>query len=196
MNRVIQSTERGPAHHSRFALPNEERFFSIVTTPVGELLVVSDGSSLVELHLPAGAPFEKTTRPYIRDDRLLKPVADELAAYFSGELTKFTVMLAPSGTEFQRAVWNALCEIEYGATATYGEVAAAINRPKAPRAVGMANHVNPIALIIPCHRVIGANGALTGYAGGLDLKKALLGHEASVVAGERPSWAAGDYPAA
>ncbi len=152
------------------------------------MLVVSDGASVVELHLPGRKSSGQLPAHYRRDDRVLRPAADEIAAYFDGDLTEFTVALAPSGTDFQRSVWNALCEIEYGTVSTYGEVAAAVDRPRAPRAVGMANHVNPIALIIPCHRVIGANGTLTGYAGGLDLKRALLSHEAAVRAGERPDW--------
>ncbi|HVB00544.1 MAG TPA: methylated-DNA--[protein]-cysteine S-methyltransferase [Acidimicrobiales bacterium] len=188
MNTNMQSTERRSANYPRFIEPNEERFFSVIATPVGEMLLVGDGSSLVELHLPATAPFEKITDQYTRDDRVLKPVAEQISAYFSGDLTIFTIGLAPSGTNFQLSVWNALCDIEYGTTAAYGEVATAIGRPKAPRAVGMANHVNPIALVIPCHRVIGANGALTGYGGGLDLKRTLLSHEASVRAGNRPNW--------
>jgi len=157
------------------------------------MLLVGDGVSLVELHLPASAPFDKITEQYTRDDEVLSPVAEEIAAYFSGDLTMFTVPLAPSGTVFQLSVWDALCDIAYGTTATYGEIATAVGRPKAPRAVGMANHVNPIALIIPCHRVIGANGALTGYGGGLDLKATLLSLETSILAGERPSWSAGGH---
>lgn len=100
---------------------------------------------------------------------------------------EFATPLAPLGTPFQRAVWQALLDIAYGTTATYGEIAASVGRPKAQRAVGMANHVNPIALIIPCHRVIGASGSLTGYGGGLPLKAALLELESDVVAGRRPS---------
>jgi len=145
------------------------------------LLLISDGTSLVELQLPSFAPFDGFTDGSSRDDALLKPVAMEIEAYLAGELRAFSTPLAPSGTSFQLAVWSALCDIAYGTTASYGDVAFAIGRPKAPRAVGMANHVNPIALIIPCHRVIGANGSLTGYGGGLPLKSLLLDLEADVV---------------
>lgn len=188
MNTNIRPTKQRTTRHPRFVAQESERLFSIVKTPVGEMLLVGDGFSLVELHLPASAPFDKTAEQYTRDDEVLRPVAQEITAYFSGDLTMFTVPLAPAGTDFQLSAWSALCEVGYGTTNTYGEIATAIGRPKAPRAVGMANHVNPIALIIPCHRIIGANGTLTGYAGGLDLKRALLSHESSVLLGERPNW--------
>lgn len=194
MNTDTDSARQKSSAHSRFVAPNAQRFFSVISTPVGKMLLVSDGSSLVELHLPANAPFEKTIGGYTRDNRMLHPVAEQIAAYFAGELRVFTVTLAPAGTDFQLSVWNALCDVAYGATATYGDIAKAVGRPKAPRAVGMANHVNPIALIVPCHRVIGANGSLTGYGGGLDLKSALLSHESSVLAGARPKWSRRSRP--
>ena len=97
--------------------------------------------------------------------------------YFAGARRVFTVPLAPAGTPFQRLVWDALREIPYGATATYGEIAARIGRPGAARAVGSANHHNPLSIFVPCHRVLGANGALTGYAGGLEAKRKLLAIE-------------------
>jgi methylated-DNA-[protein]-cysteine S-methyltransferase len=108
----------------------------------------------------------------------LKPVVDQLENYFSGMLTSFDVALDPDGTAFQHAVWGALLGIPYAETRSYGEVARAINQPRAARAVGLANNQNPIAIIIPCHRVIGANKSLTGYGGGLPRKRWLLQHEA------------------
>lgn len=98
----------------------------------------------------------------------------QLEEYFRGERTRFDLPLQPKGTPFQLAVWQALTEIPYGETASYGDVARAVGRPKAFRAVGMANHCNPIPIIVPCHRVIGSDGRLTGYAGGLEIKRALL----------------------
>ena len=98
----------------------------------------------------------------------------QLAEYFAGERTAFELPLAPAGTPFQRNVWDALLAIPYGETRSYGELAAAVGKPGAARAVGRANHDNPIGVVIPCHRVIGAGGALTGYAGGLDRKRYLL----------------------
>lgn len=127
----------------------------------------------------------KITNVYFADDKMprdmqlcetpvLKEAAEQLKSYFAGELKEFTLPLAPSGTDFMRQVWAALCEIPYGKTATYGEIAEKIGRPKAARAVGLANNRNPIPIFIPCHRVIGADGSLTGYRGGLEMKKILL----------------------
>jgi len=108
----------------------------------------------------------------------LKPVVDQLGGYFSGTLTSFTLPLDPDGTEFQHAVWRALLEIPFGETRSYGEIARAIGQPQAARAVGLANNQNPAAIIVPCHRVIGAGGSLVGYGGGMHRKKWLLDHEA------------------
>lgn len=105
---------------------------------------------------------------------LLRLAAVEIAEYLEGNRRMFDLPLAPEGTEFQKKVWRALLEIPYGTTVTYGQIAAAVGNPKGARAVGRANHDNPIAIFIPCHRVVGADGRLTGYAGGLEIKKALL----------------------
>ena len=112
-------------------------------------------------------------------DPLLLEAAAQLRAYFAGELREFDLPLAPRGTVFQRQVWTAVSAIPYGSTATYAEIAAAIGRPSACRAVGAANGRNPLPLIVPCHRVIGAAGALTGYGGGLERKRSLLDLEAA-----------------
>ncbi|HTO90063.1 MAG TPA: methylated-DNA--[protein]-cysteine S-methyltransferase [Candidatus Sulfotelmatobacter sp.] len=108
----------------------------------------------------------------------LKPVVDQLEGYFCGALTQFDVALDPVGSEFQLQVWNALREIPYGETRTYGQIAKAVHQPRAARAIGLANHQNPIAIIIPCHRVIGSDGSMVGYGGGVPRKRWLLGHEA------------------
>jgi methylated-DNA-[protein]-cysteine S-methyltransferase len=105
---------------------------------------------------------------------VLSDAAAQLEAYFAGELEDFDLPLAPEGTDFQRRVWDAVAAIPYGSTATYGGIAAAIGRPSACRAVGAANGRNPLPIVIPCHRVVGSAGALTGYGGGLDRKRALL----------------------
>lgn len=112
-----------------------------------------------------------------RAERILTQAARELTEYFAGERREFSVPLHPVGTPFQQKVWAALCEIPYGETRTYGEIARQIGAPKAARAVGMANHRNPLPLFIPCHRVVGASGEFTGYAGGLDRKRFLLALE-------------------
>jgi O-6-methylguanine DNA methyltransferase len=108
----------------------------------------------------------------------LKPVVDQLEAYFCGALTEFEVPLDQIGTDFQRHVWKELLRIPYGETRSYGQIARAIHQPKAARAVGLANNQNPTAIIVPCHRVIGADGSLTGYGGGTHRKRWLLQHEA------------------
>ena len=108
----------------------------------------------------------------------LKPVVDQFEAYFCGTRTEFEIPLDPVGTDFQRAVWKALVKIPFGETRTYGEIAHTIGQPRAARAVGLANNQNPIAIVVPCHRVIGANGSLTGYGGGIQRKRWLLQHEA------------------
>ena len=109
--------------------------------------------------------------------RILKETIRQLRAYFSGKLEQFDLPLAPEGTPFQLEVWRRLCEIPYGETISYGELARRIGNPNASRAVGLANGSNPIAIIIPCHRVIGSNGKLTGYGGGLPIKERLLALE-------------------
>lgn len=110
---------------------------------------------------------------------LLWETVCQLSAYFKGRLQRFDLPLAPAGTPFQQQVWRALQEIPYGETVTYADIAVRIGRPLAVRAVGMANHRNPLPIVVPCHRVIGKNGSLTGYAGGLELKSSLLNMEAA-----------------
>jgi methylated-DNA-[protein]-cysteine S-methyltransferase len=126
------------------------------------------------------AGYESTARDATWEPSLLelKPVVDQLEGYFSGTLKKFTLPLDPDGTEFQHAVWRALLDIPYAETRSYGEVARTIGQPQAARAVGLANNQNPTAIIVPCHRVIGAGGSLVGYGGGMHRKKWLLDHEA------------------
>jgi methylated-DNA-[protein]-cysteine S-methyltransferase len=145
-------------------------------SPLGKLLLVSDGESLTRLAMsprPNDVPAEGRQEP-----AAFAEVQEQLEAYFDGELTEFDVPLAPRGSEFQLSVWNALREIPYGETASYGEIARRVGRPDAVRAVGSTNGRNPIAVIIPCHRVIGADGSLVGFGGGLDRKRLLLDLEA------------------
>lgn len=141
-----------------------------IDTPVGKMYLVSDGENITELRFGSC----KNDSP----DSVLLNARAELEEYFAGERKDFSVPLRPAGTPFQQSVWKALREIPYGDTASYGEIAKRIGNEKACRAVGMANNRNPIAIIIPCHRVIGAGGSLTGYAGGLDKKEFLLELEA------------------
>ena len=115
-----------------------------------------------------------------RDTPLLLEARRQLEEYFAGLRAAFSLPLAPEGTDFQKAVWRELENIPYGETRTYGQIARALGNPNASRAVGMANHKNPVAIMIPCHRVIGADGSLTGYAGGLDIKETLLRLEGAI----------------
>ena len=151
-------------------------YYALHNSPTGELLLMSDGRALTDLHMTTGKYVPEARKDWVRDDAL--PVfalaRKELDAYFAGTLRTFTVPLAPKGTDFQKRVWTALTKIPFGETRTYGQQAAMIGQPAAVRAVGAANGKNPIGIIVPCHRVIGANGTLTGYAGGLHNKELLL----------------------
>jgi methylated-DNA-[protein]-cysteine S-methyltransferase len=145
---------------------------AIYDSPVGPLTLVSDGRALTEL-LFENPRYPSAPKPR-GDDKLLDKTRRELDAYFAGKLRVFSVALAPQGTPFQKKVWDALLTIPYGKTRSYGQQAAAIGQPHASRAVGLANGRNPISIIVPCHRVIGANGSLTGYGGGMERKRLLL----------------------
>ena len=151
--------------------------YSRCTSPVGPWLLVSDGEALTGVY-PESHRAIPDTEPWRRDDAFFAGVRDQLIAYFAGRLTHFTVKLAARGTPFQRRVWDALQEIPLGTTTTYGALATHLGSPTASRAVGSANGKNPLSLVVPCHRVVGATG-LTGYAGGLELKQWLLEHEAT-----------------
>lgn len=163
-----------------------DRTHTVIDSPVGQLtLVASDGTlsgvyMTDQRHRP---PEETFGQP---DPEPFGEVAAQLGAYFGGELTAFTLPLAPDGSEFQQRVWDELCRIPYGETVTYGQLAERLGQPGAARAVGLANGRNPISVIIPCHRVIGSTGSLTGYGGGLARKRQLLEFERGVsVATER-----------
>jgi methylated-DNA-[protein]-cysteine S-methyltransferase len=153
-------------------------FFTTMDSPIGELVLRSDGTSLTGVFTHGPKPREMRKADRNRDDEVLAEACDELTAYYAGTLKEFRVPLAPHGTPFQQRVWKALLEIPFGATESYGQLARRIGDPNAARAVGLANGKNPIAIIIPCHRVIGSSGALVGYGGGLPRKKWLLEHEA------------------
>ncbi|PRP90734.1 Methylated-DNA--protein-cysteine methyltransferase [Enhygromyxa salina] len=174
-----------------------------VPSPIGRLRLVASSRALVGLYfgdpLPDSEPRsdplaargpqvpgegpDHGPEPYpeAHEHALLDRAAAQLREYFAGTRRSFDVPVSPRGTEFQRAVWTALADIEYGQTRSYGELAAVIGRPSAARAVGAANGRNPLSLVLPCHRVIGSGGALTGYAGGLERKRWLLAHERGVL---------------
>ena len=148
-------------------------------SPVGTLTLTAVDGRLTGLHMDGQRHAPTTSADWERDDSGLAAIVEQLEAYFAGSREAFEVDLDLAGTEFQRAVWAGLLEIPYGETMSYGELARRVGRPGASRAVGLANGRNPVAIIVPCHRVIGANGTLTGYGGGLDRKVWLLEHERS-----------------
>ena len=158
----------------------------VIDSPIGPLTLVAAAGRLTGLYMDAqrhrpgdeviGTPGEEEAEPFAS-------AAAQLTAYFAGQLTEFDLPLAPAGTQFQRTVWAALRQIPYGETWSYGQLASKIGNPAAVRAVGLANGRNPIAVVIPCHRVIGADGSLTGYGGGLGRKRFLLELEAGSAPG-------------
>jgi len=156
-------------------------------TPAGLARLTFPSEPLSRLHEWADR-WEPSARRHT-DPVGLQQLSDELIAYFGGNLRAFTCPVDMRGTPFQREVWAALLAIPFGETRSYADIAAAIGRPKAVRAVGAANGANPVPVVVPCHRVIGANGTLTGFGGGLDLKRWLLNHEANSCHAERYGWA-------
>ena len=152
-------------------------FYHYHKTPIGNLLLAGEGDSLSLLGFPSGKMQRRHEPDWVKDEYPFTDVCFQLEAYFAGELQGFNLPLQPRGTAFQESVWRALREIPYGETRSYGQLAASIGKPKASRAVGAANGVNPIPVIIPCHRVIAASGKLAGFGGGIELKRFLLGLE-------------------
>jgi methylated-DNA-[protein]-cysteine S-methyltransferase len=152
--------------------------FTVIPSPIGQLLLTSDGASLTGLYVGTSVLRED----WRRDDDGFAAARTQLAAYFAGRLTAFDLPLAPAGTAFQQRVWSALRAVPYGSVVTYGQLADRLGNPTAARAVGLANARNPISIVVPCHRVIGANGKLVGYGGGLDRKRQLLALEGCALA--------------
>jgi methylated-DNA-[protein]-cysteine S-methyltransferase len=150
----------------------DTNYFHTFDSPVGELLLTADGQALTGLYMELRrgrlAPGERRALP------VFAAAEAQLRAYFAGELVEFDLPLAPRGSSFQLEVWEALRGIPYGETISYGELAQRVRRPGAARAVGAANGRNPIGIVVPCHRVIGSDGTLTGYAGGIERKRRLL----------------------
>jgi methylated-DNA-[protein]-cysteine S-methyltransferase len=153
---------------------DENLSFVLVDSPVGELLLAGDDTGLRLINFQTGGHQVRPPSPWKADGRPFGEVVRQLRAYFEGNLRTFDLALAPDGTPFQLAVWRALQEIPYGETISYGELARRVGNPRASRAVGAANGRNPLPIVIPCHRVIGGDGSLTGYGGGLRIKRALL----------------------
>ena len=154
------------------------KYYTHCDSPVGTLLLMAGDKALTGIHFPGGRQPEIEAGWRERPDHpVLRAATRQLEEYFAGRRRTFDLPLAPEGTPFQRDVWKALRAIPYGETQSYGDIARRIGRPKAVRAVGAANGANPISIVVPCHRVIGADGSLTGYGGGLPRKKKLLALE-------------------
>jgi methylated-DNA-[protein]-cysteine S-methyltransferase len=156
--------------------------YRTIDSPIGPLALAGRGGVLTNLRM-INQTYEPDRTDWVPDDRAFPDAVDQLEAYFAGQRTDFDLKLSMAGSEFQRRVWQALLTIPYGETRSYGQIADQIGAAGAARAVGLANGHNPIAIVVPCHRVIGANGSLTGYGGGLDRKRSLLEMEKSVKSG-------------
>jgi methylated-DNA-[protein]-cysteine S-methyltransferase len=157
-----------------------DTFFTLTPSPVGDLLLVRTGEGLTRIEFHGGRTKDLPLHEWTETTTPFQDTISQLQLYFSGKLKKFNLPLAPQGTPFQQSAWQALLDIPYGETRSYGDVARVIGRPKAVRAVGAANGQNPISIVIPCHRVVGSNGHLTGFGGGLDVKQQLLTLEGSL----------------
>lgn len=163
-----------PTMHTEQNKQTKHILYTTMNSPIGELLLVGDGDTLSGLYMQEGRKPKRTATSWSESATPFVDVKRQLEEYFAGERTTFEVKLAPEGAPFEREVWHALEAIPYGETVSYGEIARRVGQPTAARAVGTANGRNPIAVIVPCHRVIGADGSLTGYGGGLERKRLLL----------------------
>ncbi len=152
--------------------------YTTIDSPLGELLAARDAEGISALYLPHGKKPARPHADWVREDTAFDDLRSQLGEYFAGERTNFELPLHLIGSAFQRRVWTGLLGIPCGKTTSYGALATAIGAPGAARAVGLANGQNPISIVVPCHRVIGADGSLTGYGGGLPAKQWLLTHEA------------------
>ena len=161
---------------------SETLTYDVVQSPIGRLILASDGVALVGVWMANANPTDAGWSRLRGDDEILAQTRGELQEYFDGRRQVFDVPLAPNGTEFQRSVWTALTKIPFGTTISYGHLARQLGKEAAVRAVGAANGRNPIPVIVPCHRVIGSDGSLTGFGGGLPRKKWLLQHERALPA--------------
>ena len=154
-----------------------ETLYTFMESPVGRLLLAGDGQRLSRIGFPRGKGVVTPRPQWRRDDDAFSLVEDQLQEYFAGTRREFDLPLDLRGTSFQLTVWRELARIPYGETTSYGEIARRIGQPAASQAVGAANGANPIPIVIPCHRVIGADGGMTGFGGGIETKKWLLALE-------------------
>lgn len=158
-------------------MSNDTVYYTYTPTPHGTILIAGTEMGLYAVNFQDGAHPMPLGNEWQKDASMLRDASDQLQAYFDGDLTEFDVRLNPVSTDFQRRVWDELCTIPYGETVSYATIAERLDQPTATRAVASANAQNPIAILIPCHRVIGSDGALRGYAGGIEIKAELLALE-------------------
>lgn len=171
--------------------PTAVIYYTTINSPIGPLFLVSNGESLTGLFMDKQSNMPKLTDGWQEESGVapFPSAIQQLDEYMAGTRTQFDLPLAAKGSEFQHKVWELLVQIPYGKTRTYGDLARELQIENASRAVGRANATNPISIIVPCHRVIGASGALTGYAGGLSRKESLIRMERAVSKGEPWDWA-------
>ena len=169
---INRQTSASPKAH-----PQKARYYCVIESPVGRLLLAGNAQALTHVSFQDGRYPTQPDPQWTYSETPFQKSIQQLHEYFSGKRKTFKIKLAPEGTPFQRKVWDALQTIPYGRTLSYGQIANAIGKPQAVRAVGAANGQNPLSIVIPCHRVIGSNGKLVGFGGGLPIKEALLSHE-------------------
>lgn len=151
--------------------------YTYLDSPVGSLLIAGAGDVVMLINFPTGSQAQQPRDDWVRDDTMFAEAKTQLREYFAGDRTDFTMAVEMDGTDFQKDVWTALRAVPFGETVSYGELANRIGRPKASRAVGAANHANPLPIVVPCHRVIGSDRSLAGFGGGLETKQILLAFE-------------------
>jgi methylated-DNA-[protein]-cysteine S-methyltransferase len=151
--------------------------YTHLDSPVGPLLIAGADEVVMLINFPTGSQAQQPRPDWVRDDTMFAEAKRQLDEYFAGERSEFTMPVEMDGTDFQKEVWTALRAVPFGATVSYGDLANKIGRPKASRAVGAANHANPLPIVVPCHRVIGSDRSLTGFGGGLETKQTLLAFE-------------------
>ena len=171
------STDKRPLKRKTKRISPAIRHYTFVETPVGRLLIAGAREIVMLSNFPTGSQAMQPWPEWLRDDNMFSNAKQQFTEYFEGTRTEFTMAVEMDGTNFQKQCWTALRQVPYGATISYGELAQRIGRPGASRAVGAANHANPLPLVVPCHRVIGSDKSLTGFGGGLDTKLQLLAME-------------------
>ncbi len=173
-------------------MDEQTRYYTTLNSPVGDLLLAGDGTNLTLISFATGSRTRRPLDHWRRDAAPFKEAERQLNAYFAGELRAFDLAIRFNGTDFQKLVWHALLDIPFGETVTYAELARCVGKPSASRAVGAANGANPLPIVAPCHRVIGANGSLTGFGGGIATKELLLRHEGVPLKGDIPLFQAAE----